>query len=74
MKNKTAKECWNILRGQLDSEIDSYLYCTTKIDASVCVSVCKICTSVQCSRGKILVRYLYQKQSSMDQREKGWGS
>ena len=31
-------------------------------------------SSVQCSRGKILVRYLYQKQSSMDQREKGWGN
>ena len=30
--------------------------------------------SVQCSRGKILVRYLYQKQSSMDQRRKSWGS
>ena len=30
-----------------------------------------MCTSVQCSRGKILVRYLYQKQSSKDQmREK----
>ena len=25
-------------------------------------------------RGKILVRYLYQKQSSMDQRRKRWGS
>ena len=32
-----------------------------------------ICTSVQCSREKILVRYLYQKQSSRDQREKGLG-
>ena len=31
-------------------------------------------SSVQCSRGKILVRYLYQKQSSMDQRRKSWGS
>ena len=31
-------------------------------------------TSVQCSREKILVRYLYQKQSSRDQRGKGWGS
>ena len=30
--------------------------------------------AVQCSRGKILVRYLYQKQSSRDQRGKGWGS
>ena len=30
-----------------------------------------ICASVQCSRGKILVRYLYQKQSSRDQRGKG---
>ena len=29
---------------------------------------------IQCSRGKILVRYLYQKQSSMDQRRKSWGS
>ena len=29
-----------------------------------------MCTSVQCSRGKILVRYLYQKQSSMDQKRK----
>ena len=29
---------------------------------------------VQCSREKILVRYLYQKQSSRDQREKCWGS
>ena len=28
----------------------------------------------QCSREKILVRYLYQKQSSGDQREEGWGS
>ena len=25
MKNKTATECWNILRGELDSEIDSYV-------------------------------------------------
>ena len=25
MKNKTARECWNILRGELDSEIDSYV-------------------------------------------------
>ena len=33
-----------------------------------------ICTSVQCSREKILVRYLYQKLSSRDQRGKGWGS
>ena len=24
MKNKTATECWNILRGELDSAIDSY--------------------------------------------------
>ena len=31
----------------------------------------KICTSVQCSREKILVRYLYQRQSSMDQRGRG---
>ena len=23
MKNKTATECWNILRGELDSAIDS---------------------------------------------------
>ena len=30
----------------------------------------ELCTSVQCSRGKILVGYLYQKQSSMDQRGK----
>ena len=25
MKNKTAKGCWNILRGELDSAIDSYV-------------------------------------------------
>ena len=25
MKNKTATECWNILRGEIDSEIDSYV-------------------------------------------------
>ena len=25
MKNKTAKECWDILRGELDSAIDSYV-------------------------------------------------
>ena len=25
MKNKTATECWNILRGELDSEIESYV-------------------------------------------------
>ena len=25
MKNKTATECWNILRGELDSPIDSYV-------------------------------------------------
>ena len=25
MKNKTATECWNILRGDLDSAIDSYV-------------------------------------------------
>ena len=25
MKNMTATECWNILRGELDSEIDSYV-------------------------------------------------
>ena len=25
MKNKTTTECWNILRGELDSEIDSYV-------------------------------------------------
>ena len=25
MKNKTATECWNILRGKLDSSIDSYV-------------------------------------------------
>ena len=36
--------------------------------------VAEECTSVQCSRGKILVRYLYQKQSSLDQRRKSWGS
>ena len=24
MKNKTASECWNILRGELDSTIHSY--------------------------------------------------
>ena len=34
----------------------------------------KMFTSVQCSRGKILVRYLYQKQSSMDRMRKSWGS
>ena len=25
MKTKTATECWNILRGELDSAIDSYV-------------------------------------------------
>ena len=25
MKNKTATECWNILRGELDRAIDSYI-------------------------------------------------
>ncbi len=25
MKNKTTTECWNILRGELDSAIDSYV-------------------------------------------------
>ena len=25
MKNKTATECWNILRGELDSIIDRYV-------------------------------------------------
>ena len=25
LKNKTATECWNILRGELDSAIDSYV-------------------------------------------------
>ena len=25
MKNKTATECWNILRGELDSAIDTYV-------------------------------------------------
>ena len=25
MKNKTATECWNILRGELDSTIDSFV-------------------------------------------------
>ena len=25
MKNKTATECWNILRGERDSAIDSYI-------------------------------------------------
>ena len=26
MKNKAATECWNILRGELDNEIDSYVH------------------------------------------------
>ena len=26
MKNKTATECWNILRGELDSAIDRCSY------------------------------------------------
>ena len=26
MKNKTATECWNILRGELDSAIHSYMF------------------------------------------------
>ena len=30
MKNKTATECWNILRGELDSAIDSYRYVPMK--------------------------------------------
>ena len=25
MNNKTTTECWNILRGELDSAIDSYV-------------------------------------------------
>ena len=25
MKNKTATECWNILRGELDNAMDSYV-------------------------------------------------
>ena len=25
MKNKTATECWNILRGEIDSAIDGYV-------------------------------------------------
>ena len=25
MKNKTATECWNILRGEINSAIDSYV-------------------------------------------------
>ena len=25
MKNKTATECWNILRGEIDSAIDRYV-------------------------------------------------
>ena len=31
-------------------------------------------SSVSCSREKILVRYLHQRQSSMGQRWNGWGS
>ena len=30
MKNKTATECWNILRGKLDNAIDSYVPVTMK--------------------------------------------
>ena len=30
MKNKTATECWNILRGELDSAIDSYVPMTNQ--------------------------------------------
>ena len=32
----------------------------------------ELCTTCQCSREKILVRYLYQRQSSTDQRRAGW--
>ncbi len=31
MKNKTATECWNILRGELDSAIDSYVPMTINL-------------------------------------------
>ena len=30
MKNKTKTECWNILRGELDSAIDRYLCVSMK--------------------------------------------
>ena len=26
MKSKTATECWNLLRGELDSDIDRYIF------------------------------------------------
>ncbi len=26
MKNKTATECWNILRGDIDSAIDTFVH------------------------------------------------
>ena len=85
MKNRTAAECWNIVRGELDNAIDSYVPMKKQGKRSKKKHLSKEAfrkirykqnmwrvykytgwprNSVQCSRGKILVRYLYQKQSS----------
>ena len=35
MKNKTAAECWNIVRGELDNAIDSYVPMKKQEETSV---------------------------------------
>ena len=94
MNNKTATECWNILRGELDSAIDSYVPMKKQGKRSKKKHLSKEAfrkiiykqnmwrvykhtgtdKDYDVSREKILVRYLYQKQSSRYQRGKGWGS
>ena len=72
MKNKTATECWNILRGELDSAIDSYVPMKSKGNGrrrNICqkrlserLDIKKICGGFINIRERIKIRMLTKRR------------
>ena len=52
MKNKTATECWEILRGELDTAIDSYVPMQSKGNA-LRRNICQKRLSERCDINKV---------------------
>ena len=61
MNNKTATECWNILRGELDSAIDSYVPMKKQGKRSKKKHINKICGGFKNIRGRIKIMMLTKR-------------
>ena len=71
MNNKTTTECWNILRGELDSAIDSYVPMKSKgngLKRNICqkrrperLDTNKICCGFINIRGRIKIVMLTKR-------------